>query len=145
MACALLSTLTSLTSQRQQGTPDAPMCGFSNMACRVLDAYGEQERRRCFIMQLLPCCLHRFSGGPPPLSHPAPMSHVASKKTPARHHHPCRPPPPPTTPATQASSTAQATCWRMRGSGKASRSSQTGPRSLRCACLGVCGARGSAA
>jgi glutaredoxin-related protein len=24
-----------------KGTPDAPMCGFSNMACRVLDAYGE--------------------------------------------------------------------------------------------------------
>lgn len=24
-----------------QGTPEAPQCGFSNMACRVLDAYGE--------------------------------------------------------------------------------------------------------
>jgi len=23
-----------------KGTPDAPMCGFSNMACRILDAYG---------------------------------------------------------------------------------------------------------
>ena len=23
-----------------QGSPDAPQCGFSNMACRVLDAYG---------------------------------------------------------------------------------------------------------
>lgn len=23
-----------------QGVPDAPMCGFSNMACRVLDAYS---------------------------------------------------------------------------------------------------------
>eukprot|EP00775_Hariotina_reticulata_P005021 gene5021-5262_t len=22
-----------------KGTPDAPMCGFSNMACRILDAY----------------------------------------------------------------------------------------------------------
>jgi glutaredoxin-related protein len=24
-----------------QGTPDAPQCGFSNMACRILDAYSE--------------------------------------------------------------------------------------------------------
>ena len=24
-----------------QGIPEAPMCGFSNMACRILDAYGE--------------------------------------------------------------------------------------------------------
>lgn len=23
-----------------QGSPDAPQCGFSNMACRILDAYG---------------------------------------------------------------------------------------------------------
>ncbi len=24
-----------------KGSPDAPSCGFSNMACRVLDAYGK--------------------------------------------------------------------------------------------------------
>jgi glutaredoxin-related protein len=24
-----------------QGVPEAPQCGFSNMACRILDAYGE--------------------------------------------------------------------------------------------------------
>eukprot|EP00877_Chromochloris_zofingiensis_P008107 jgi/Chrzof1/354/Cz01g12200.t1 len=23
-----------------KGSPDAPQCGFSNMACRILDAYG---------------------------------------------------------------------------------------------------------
>ena len=23
-----------------KGIPEAPMCGFSNMACRILDAYG---------------------------------------------------------------------------------------------------------
>lgn len=26
---------------RLQGVPEAPQCGFSNMACRILDAYGE--------------------------------------------------------------------------------------------------------
>eukprot|EP00887_Chlorella_sp_A99_P000262 scaffold13.g262.t1 len=26
---------------KPQGIPEAPMCGFSNMACRILDAYGE--------------------------------------------------------------------------------------------------------
>ncbi len=25
-----------------QGVPEAPQCGFSNMACRILDAYGER-------------------------------------------------------------------------------------------------------
>jgi len=25
-----------------QGVPEQPQCGFSNMACRILDAYGEQ-------------------------------------------------------------------------------------------------------
>lgn len=24
-----------------QGNPEAPMCGFSNMACRILDAYSK--------------------------------------------------------------------------------------------------------
>lgn len=24
-----------------KGVPQAPMCGFSNMACRILDAYGK--------------------------------------------------------------------------------------------------------
>lgn len=24
-----------------KGVPEAPQCGFSNMACRILDAYGE--------------------------------------------------------------------------------------------------------
>ena len=23
-----------------QGNPEAPMCGFSNMVCKILDAYG---------------------------------------------------------------------------------------------------------
>ncbi len=26
-----------------QGVPEAPQCGFSNMACRILDAYGEKR------------------------------------------------------------------------------------------------------
>lgn len=29
-----------------KGSPKAPQCGFSNMACRVLDAYGEGEAGR---------------------------------------------------------------------------------------------------
>ena len=24
-----------------QGNPEAPMCGFSNMVCKILDAYGK--------------------------------------------------------------------------------------------------------
>lgn len=26
-----------------QGEPEAPMCGFSNIACRILDAYSEPQ------------------------------------------------------------------------------------------------------
>lgn len=29
-----------------KGTPDAPMCGFSNRACRILDAYGVRYATR---------------------------------------------------------------------------------------------------
>ena len=28
-----------------QGEPEAPMCGFSNVACRILDAYREPSVR----------------------------------------------------------------------------------------------------
>lgn len=28
----------------RQGTPDAPQCGFSSMACQILNAYGKQPR-----------------------------------------------------------------------------------------------------
>jgi monothiol glutaredoxin len=33
-----------------KGVPDAPNCGFSNMACRVLDAYG--KNRLCHTASL---------------------------------------------------------------------------------------------
>lgn len=32
-----------LPAATAQGTPKAPQCGFSNMACRILDAYGTHE------------------------------------------------------------------------------------------------------
>lgn len=36
-----------------QGVPEAPQCGFSNMACRILDAYGETHvHGRFCIFQL---------------------------------------------------------------------------------------------
>lgn len=28
-----------------KGTPQQPMCGFSNMACKILDAYGVKYGR----------------------------------------------------------------------------------------------------
>ena len=30
-------------SSALQGVPEAPQCGFSNMACRILDAYGKSS------------------------------------------------------------------------------------------------------
>lgn len=33
-----------------QGNPEAPMCGFSNMVCKILDAYGEG-----LLLLNLPC------------------------------------------------------------------------------------------
>lgn len=31
-----------LCTTELQGDPSAPMCGFSNMACQILNAYGEE-------------------------------------------------------------------------------------------------------
>ena len=39
-------THTQTTNNKQQGDPEAPQCGFSNMACRILDAYGVQYGSR---------------------------------------------------------------------------------------------------
>jgi hypothetical protein len=40
-ACSGMHRAAELASLPLQGVPEAPMCGFSNMACRILDAYGE--------------------------------------------------------------------------------------------------------
>jgi glutaredoxin-related protein len=48
-----------------QGVPEAPMCGFSNMACRILDAYGRpspSELHLTALLRLLPCCATRAAG-----------------------------------------------------------------------------------
>lgn len=45
-AAADVATDAQLSPLSLQGSPDAPQCGFSNMACRVLDAYGVQYGSR---------------------------------------------------------------------------------------------------
>ena len=35
------ATPLSHSSSALKGVPEAPQCGFSNMACRILDAYGK--------------------------------------------------------------------------------------------------------
>lgn len=40
-----------------KGVPEAPMCGFSNMACRILDAYGGLF---AFLFSLCQCSVFGF-------------------------------------------------------------------------------------
>ena len=44
-----------------QGVPEAPQCGFSNAACRILDAYSAHHPSRATQQNLLLGVAHRFS------------------------------------------------------------------------------------
>jgi hypothetical protein len=48
------SHYTTLFLKPLQGDPAAPLCGFSNMACQILNAYGTLNRHIASSLQPMP-------------------------------------------------------------------------------------------